>query len=112
MKIFNDIPPNNGAQSIQKAFAALANQVGQVVNGRAEWSIGELSIDHDDLCWLQAWAKNLRAEDTRFWLQTDDPVGRNEAQLKYAAVCGSLFLANAHEICFRGGRTADLVFGR
>lgn len=82
MKIFNDIPPNAGHQSIQQGFKAVASHAKQVLNGRTEWALFELVSDPEDSRWLQNWALNLRAEDVRFWLQPELQSNNGEEKLK------------------------------
>jgi hypothetical protein len=101
MKVFKNIPPNAGNQSIHLGFKSILRFSRQIINGRGEWTLNDLGLDVDDNIWLEHWAKNLRDEDVRNWLQFGVS-DSEEAKLRYSAAFGTLLLLLAVQSAARG----------
>src|SRR5262245_26005862 len=101
MKLFKNIPPNAGNQSIHLGFKTIVERSRQIINGREDWALDDLGLDVEDFVWLDHWAKNLKDEDVRNWLQfgTSDS---DEARLRYSAAFGTLLLLLAVQSAARG----------
>lgn len=61
----------------------------------------DLGLDAEDFIWLDHWAKNLREEDVRNWLQFGVS-DSDEARLRYSAAFGTLLLLLAVQSAARG----------
>jgi len=97
MKIFAEIPPDAGNQSIKQGVLAIAQCANQIRNGRTEWALFELGLDAEDSRWLFDWASNLSSEDASFWLGKE-PLPENLAeQAKAASIFGTLLILLAVE---------------
>jgi hypothetical protein len=103
MKLFQNIPPAAGHHSIQMGLKALALGARASSGGNGvPWRLSQLELDDEDRNWLAAWAKQLEAAPTAFWLQGDQPATAHESALSHAAGIGALLLLLATEYARRG----------
>ncbi|MCI0661515.1 MAG: hypothetical protein L0220_10610 [Acidobacteria bacterium] len=101
MKVFKNIPPNAGNQSIHLGFKTIVELGRHIINGREDWMIYDLGLDVEDFIWLDHWAINLREDDVRNWLQFGVS-DSDEVKLRYSAAFGTLLLLLAVQSAARG----------
>ena len=103
MRIFQDISPRDGEQTIQQSIPALLERAQELKLFSRKWSLAELQLDADDFAWLCDWANNLSGRTVHMWLENNPwytfRVGNRECTC--ATALGILLLLFTSEIARR-----------
>ncbi len=103
MKIFSNIPLDDGDTTIKNAFVAIVTVLEQKKRKGLilPCSLSELLPDNEDFQWLYLWAKNLGAYTASTWLSPGESFSFDKSHLPSQIAIGSLLMFLNSEVARR-----------